>query len=380
MKSLGLGIILISLILAPRAWAYPNFIRLGYLNCVGCHYNPEGGGLLTPYGQAIAQANSIGGGDLPESKPNKFVDALTWNGRIHHGLQGRYAYVSRKVPVGGKKSRNFPMQMDYLNQIDLTSEFRTEVILAAAPNSATTAGADGTSGNRESSFIDRMYFRTLKLEWKPTKFYRVALAQDALPLGLGLVDHTAYVRERNRQGVTDVPTQLIFSADHQTWRGHTFIFAPNNSDLRYNRESGAGARFEWAPYRELAIGPQLLVAEGKSLDRKLAGITVRSGNPVFSFMGEMNYTLRKIEGTEVDFPQWTIFTETAFYPKDYIKIFAHIQSLNVSDPFRERENLLGVGTDVRWHRYILTSLEGRRRQSKTLDERMLMAQLILNLW
>lgn len=35
--------------------AFPTFIMHGYPTCVTCHYNPSGGGALTPYGKLIAQ-------------------------------------------------------------------------------------------------------------------------------------------------------------------------------------------------------------------------------------------------------------------------------------------------------------------------------------
>jgi hypothetical protein len=35
--------------------AFPTFIMHGYPTCVSCHYNPSGGGALTPYGKLIAQ-------------------------------------------------------------------------------------------------------------------------------------------------------------------------------------------------------------------------------------------------------------------------------------------------------------------------------------
>ena len=38
---------------ASPATALPSMIRLGYPGCASCHYAPQGGGPLNPYGRAI---------------------------------------------------------------------------------------------------------------------------------------------------------------------------------------------------------------------------------------------------------------------------------------------------------------------------------------
>ena len=54
MKLLGFTILLVSL--SESAFALPNMVRLGYPNCVSCHINPQGGGILNPYGKGIDEA------------------------------------------------------------------------------------------------------------------------------------------------------------------------------------------------------------------------------------------------------------------------------------------------------------------------------------
>lgn len=47
--------VLTLLALAPRVYAFPEFARHGYTNCVTCHVSPTGGGILNGYGRAIAK-------------------------------------------------------------------------------------------------------------------------------------------------------------------------------------------------------------------------------------------------------------------------------------------------------------------------------------
>lgn len=57
------------------AHAYPNYIRLGYSSCIGCHYNPAGGGMLTPYGKGISSTQSFNSSELNEDEEEKLSSA-----------------------------------------------------------------------------------------------------------------------------------------------------------------------------------------------------------------------------------------------------------------------------------------------------------------
>ena len=47
------------LLIAGPAAATPNMIRLGYPQCQSCHLTPQGGGLLTSYGEGIDLAQTL---------------------------------------------------------------------------------------------------------------------------------------------------------------------------------------------------------------------------------------------------------------------------------------------------------------------------------
>ncbi|MGZ3707386.1 MAG: hypothetical protein ACXWPM_00860 [Bdellovibrionota bacterium] len=49
------ALVVLALFLSPSAHAFPEMIRAGYTNCSTCHFNPNGGGLLTPYGRALSK-------------------------------------------------------------------------------------------------------------------------------------------------------------------------------------------------------------------------------------------------------------------------------------------------------------------------------------
>src|SRR6185312_4028151 len=52
----AMSIMAVALLFGGRAaHAFPEMARFGYTNCATCHYSPNGGGLLTPYGRALSK-------------------------------------------------------------------------------------------------------------------------------------------------------------------------------------------------------------------------------------------------------------------------------------------------------------------------------------
>jgi hypothetical protein len=70
---------LTSLAAAPLAQAFPGSVRWGYANCVTCHVNVAGGGVLTPYGRLLSREllSHSGGEDEPEFAYGAF-DLPAW--------------------------------------------------------------------------------------------------------------------------------------------------------------------------------------------------------------------------------------------------------------------------------------------------------------
>jgi hypothetical protein len=53
-RVVGLFLFLLSIAFGPQAFAFPEFVRHGYVNCNSCHVSPSGGGILTDYGRQIS--------------------------------------------------------------------------------------------------------------------------------------------------------------------------------------------------------------------------------------------------------------------------------------------------------------------------------------
>ena len=59
---------LAGLLAAASSAAFPGSVRWGYANCVTCHHNVGGGGVLTPYGRQLSREllSTWGGSDEAE--------------------------------------------------------------------------------------------------------------------------------------------------------------------------------------------------------------------------------------------------------------------------------------------------------------------------
>src|ERR687896_1709105 len=88
------GLSLCVLVMAAPAAATPNMIRLGYPTCGSCHISPQGGGLLTHYGEGIDLAQTL----RPEEPRNADIrDDDGLGSRLNYDLRGTLG-IEREPP------------------------------------------------------------------------------------------------------------------------------------------------------------------------------------------------------------------------------------------------------------------------------------------
>src|SRR5579885_3711129 len=93
--------LLIALLLSAEAHAYVSYNRLGYVSCAACHFDPTGGGLLTPYGESVESAMAAFKGEY--APPERIVTA---------GIQSRALWLD-----SSSGANPFLMQADLLGTI-----------------------------------------------------------------------------------------------------------------------------------------------------------------------------------------------------------------------------------------------------------------------
>lgn len=55
MKNIFSGALAAAVFVSGSAWAFPEMVRHGYVNCTSCHVSPNGGGILNGYGRVQAE-------------------------------------------------------------------------------------------------------------------------------------------------------------------------------------------------------------------------------------------------------------------------------------------------------------------------------------
>lgn len=342
--------------------AHPTYVRLGYTSCTGCHVSSQGGGLLTPYGEGIATSQALISAEPEEDETeSRYVQAF----------QGRLMRYTTE-----EETRTFPMQLDYLAQFKFTEKIWVNGILAVAPKPKDESPED------EKSPYQRLYGREVSATWalraEGLKEDRLTLGIGALPMGVGLVDHTAYVRQENRQYVTDLPITLKYYFARDSFFGHAFAYLPNPQEEAGNEESGHGLQTWWRPIRPLAIGAQGLTGETDSIKRRQAGLLLKTGHERFAFLGELNRTWRELQSDKSEFRQWTWFQQASFYPWEHLHLYASLQGLERDRSFQTRERREALGFEWRLWAHITLLFEHRVRVAGELKEKSQLLQLYFN--
>ena len=110
---------------ASAAFAEPMFLAKQYTRCTACHYSPNGGGLLTPYGRLLSHrelstsgsngaAPVAGEEDAPRGEQAFLYGALgDLLGPVHLGLEMRPSHLRRNFP-GGHQNADFIMNLDLI--------------------------------------------------------------------------------------------------------------------------------------------------------------------------------------------------------------------------------------------------------------------------
>jgi len=191
-RSLTASVAFLLLALSPGAVrAYPQYIGKGYTNCVTCHYNPTGGGLLNSYGHAAEQAA------VPDLIPSQAIEALR-------------ATVAKPDVTGLDANGNTALQADvgldarllFLSGYQTTANSTILIIpMLAEPAALAAYGpvlvyASVTPRRTGPQRIDYSVFsREHWLMYRISDSAAARVGRLVLPFGLRVPDHTTYTRE-----------------------------------------------------------------------------------------------------------------------------------------------------------------------------------------
>jgi hypothetical protein len=191
---LPLALLLVLVLPATSAHAYPWMIQHGYTNCSTCHVEPSGFGLLTEYGRAQAQIV------LPTLWGKKADDVEPFNG-IMYGAVPLPSWLNVGLSLRGAVLSTTTSQgtdwRDILMIADLRAGVTAGPFLASVSFGYVPTGANqaAITNQQRDNLVSREHW--LGLRFADNKFY-VLGGRLNLPFGLRNVEHNSFVRAATR--------------------------------------------------------------------------------------------------------------------------------------------------------------------------------------
>jgi hypothetical protein len=319
---------------------------------MGCHYNPAGGGMLTPYGKGISSTQSYATSELSESEEEKLSSQ-----KYFQAFQGRILDYKTET-----KNRIFPMQVEYFGRYDHNSKFKANFSIAVAPK------PDNVDPNLAPKTHERIYARNVEMNYVHDKNHSYFLGISNLPIGLGLVDHTDYVRGLNRLSITDIPLNFRSFVTSEKYTYNYFLFLPHYKEAIGNKEKGLGGQYWYLWDKNLSFGSQTILGTTDSINRELFGLLLKGGVKEFSYLGELNYTHRTIRSDSSQFGQWTFYNQFTYHLKDWVSLAYAYQGLIRDRDFDSKEFRHSLLFQAKFTRYFTLMYETRLRTANTDKE------------
>jgi hypothetical protein len=319
--------------LARPARALPTMIRLGYVNCVACHIQPQGGSLLNEYGRGIDEAQSRRAGEYVRSG-NRLAKALSWGGRITQDV--RFAgQETVNTPGGGPVTDSFRGRFMYRNNTELGMGFRVhavvvgETLAAARPNLPYSPAATPT----------QVYVPTALLAYRAAKGVEISVGRDQLPNGLNLPDLGLYVKARDQYGFYDAPTQAKVYWWTDRFTVAPYVFGPSGNERAGFHESGGGmlAEMDVLGNHRTVVGVNGLRGTSHNVDRTAIGPYARLGFGRWGVFAEHDFTGRQLKNAAgtAHFRQEASYGQVFFAVREWLVPSVGIERLIVHSPFKE---------------------------------------------
>jgi len=315
---------LVSMLSASGVHASPAMIRLGYAGCQACHLSPQGRGLLTEYGKGI---------DDTQSARRGVYDADQTRRRVFHDLR-LLTQLSSEARAQPERVTTATVRAWYRNSTRISESMRVSGIVSAD----VPARADEVTSVQPLPSQPQVFVRQALLEMRPRKNLYVAVGRDTLPSGVEIADQATYMRSRNTQGLTDVPTQAKLFWWTSRVQLSPYAFAPSGHEARPYRTRGAGVLAEtYLLGDRLATGVSVRVSRNARFDERLTGVYARLGLGSWGVLAEHDLVRRgdRADGGRT-FDQHTGYVQLFVYATDWLVASISADRLNVESPHQDR--------------------------------------------
>ena len=331
------------LLQAPIVSALPTMIRLGYSDCVACHYAPQGGGPLNEYGKSIDEAQSLRAGEY-RPRDTTLVRTLSWDGRIAQDLRlvlpVRWAWVAHEP-----SDVSFLPRLQYRNYTRLPRGFAAHVTVTGETEAVRRPDLSYDPAATSSS----AYVNIALLRYRIGRSIEIAGGRDQLPTGINVPDPRLFIKSRERAGYYDTPSQLKVYWAGKRHRVTPFVYGPGGNEGDGEAESGGGAvaEFDVLPNHRIVAGVSLLRGVSGNGDRRQIGAFGRLGFGPWGILAQHNITDRDREDLIGPFYQHATYAQLFWAPREWLVASLIGERLSVEAPFTERLNAGAIDVTVR---------------------------------
>lgn len=219
----------IALCFSEAAFAFPEMVRHGYVNCTACHVSPSGGGALTPYGRELSrELLSTWGREKEPGFVYNWFQKSEPKESLRTGGDIRIAQVYRENSRT-KRATFIPMQADVEAGVDDGKH-------AAVVSVGLRAGERATTRDLNQFFSRRHYFLT-----RPTEQTSIRIGKFIKSYGLNIADHIVSVRRDLGWDYGNESYNLEFANLGEKYSYYLTLISDDPEEVRIVREYGAAA-------------------------------------------------------------------------------------------------------------------------------------------
>jgi hypothetical protein len=312
LRTVVLGVLAALLVLAmPRpAAAYPNMIRLGYVQCSACHVSPQGGGVLNRYGRGIDFAQTIRAGEPPDADlPEDAVVRFLYDVRGSLGVDG-----SPGAPA------EYGLSTSMRTAIALSPQQQVVYAFAVRSPTLTTDRRMGAA----SIGMSRLYWM-----FQPKEGMALVVGRDDLPSGLGLPGANSFYRSTSNPSSSSTPTQVKLFWWNKRWQVTTYGYGPDGNEAQPQFEARGGGAIVGVNVGDRAtVGLTTRISKSDAFDRQNAGLFARVGlTEHVGFLVEHEITERTL-GTGPHLTHYAGHAEVFFVPVNWLQTSLAAEHMN----------------------------------------------------
>jgi hypothetical protein len=268
--------ILIALLPAEKASAYPEFIGYKYSSCITCHFNGQGNGPLNDYGRALWASEIAGrafsGGRTEEQlgAASGFLGSKELPYWLRPGLKARNL-VYQTNPGGEGEQRTILMQAEF-NAAILFDRDQKYAFVGSYGHAPIPQRLHGTGQDVDEWISHEHYFRWQKSEnW----WFFIGLMDKAY--GIRTVNHTAYSRAKTGLAQHDQTHGVMAMYIQPKYEVTTHVFAGNLFQDADVRQKGVSFMYDYEIAEAWRLGASALYSVGDYVSMGRLGVHTRRG-------------------------------------------------------------------------------------------------------